>query len=115
MSKKLYLEYCEVFSSELQSISFPKSYMAIGDDAFMMENVVLKTEIRTLLLQLTLVCYAQKQLGLTLKELNHAEELVWNLDDVRDDVQQENNALNQLRRVEDDISHSMVGTTSLSN
>ncbi|EDR27210.1 hypothetical protein EDI_045840 [Entamoeba dispar SAW760] len=105
-SRKIYLELCDVIGSELQALSFPKEYTSIGTEAYMLENVALKTEIRTLLSILSLLCITQKDINETIKGLNTSEDLVERLDDVRDDIRQENNALKQIRMVEDDITNT---------
>ncbi|EMH72745.1 hypothetical protein EHI8A_025860 [Entamoeba histolytica HM-1:IMSS-B] len=92
--------------SELQALSFPKEYTSIGTEAYMLENVALKTEIRTLLSILSLLCITQKDINETIKGLNTSEDLVERLDDVRDDIRQENNALKQIQMVEDDITNT---------
>ncbi|BFU23128.1 hypothetical protein KM1_025150 [Entamoeba histolytica HM-3:IMSS] len=105
-SRKIYLELCDVMGSELQALSFPKEYTSIGTEAYMLENVALKTEIRTLLSILSLLCITQKDINETIKGLNTSEDLVERLDDVRDDIRQENNALKQIQMVEDDITNT---------
>ncbi|KAL7722112.1 Uncharacterized protein QTN25_000873 [Entamoeba marina] len=99
-SKPIYLEI------ELQAESFPKSYFSVGDEAFMLQNACLKTEIRTLLSTLSFLKTAQKELNDTIKELNRADSIFSELEKARNEIREENDDLKKLRLVEFDIKHS---------
>ncbi|ELP89194.1 hypothetical protein EIN_485960 [Entamoeba invadens IP1] len=105
-STKTYLDFCEMFGPELQAVSFPKEYAALGDESITLENFALKTEIRSFLTILSLVCFSLKKIKQTLGELKASEETVLHLDDVRDDIRQENNTLKQLKIQENDLPSS---------
>ncbi|KAL7719613.1 Uncharacterized protein QTN25_003313 [Entamoeba marina] len=105
-SKPTYLEMCSVFGSELQAESFPKSYFSVGDEAFILQNACLKTEIRTLLSILTFLKTAQKELNDTIKELNSADSIFFELEKAKNEIREENDDLKKLRLVEFDIKHS---------
>ena len=103
-SKRFFFEYCDAISQELQALSFPREYSDMPNpngEITMLENVALKTEMRTLLSILSMVCLTNKELENTAKELSTAEDLVNHLDIVRNDYKEENDALKQIKSGDD--------------
>ena len=66
----------------------------------MIENVALKTQLRTYISMLAFAKNADKHLTEIMKELGRSEALVEELDDVKDDIRQENDDLRKLKKVE---------------
>ena len=103
-SKQFFFQYCDAISQELQALSFPREYSDMPNpngEITMLENVALKTEMRTLLSILSMVCLTNKELVNTEKELKTSEDLVNRLDIVRNDYKEENDALKQIKLGDD--------------